>query len=524
MKYPMQSLKPIFIAGCLLACLALACQQSAPDAPPPWNASLGTPQPTPAPPGKMFAPMVRQANIQDIPTPTPDAPHDLPEMRAEAEEYTVQPGDTLGEIARLYGVNVDSIVQINEIANPNVLSVGQVLKIPPPSPSSQGDSFKIIPDSEMVYGPGAVTFDITGFIREQNGYLIRYQQEVEELGNATLNGPQVVERVAQQYSVNPRLLLAVLEYTSGWVTLAEPPSETLEFPIGIRDQAWRAGLYRQLSWAANQLNRGFYLWRVNGVSSWVLADSSVTPVSATINAGTAGVQQFFASRYGRADWDGAISAEGLFATFVGLFGYPFDYAVEPLIPPGIRQPDLQLPFEVGVTWAFTGGPHGGWGDGSAWAALDFAPPVLGLGCGASDLWVVSSADGPIVRAENGEVMQDVDTSSLPGGAASDGYEQTGWTVLYMHIAANDRVQAGDYVRAGERIGHPSCEGGFSTATHMHIARRYNGEWIPADQTLPFVLDGWISRSAGREYDGFLEKNGHSIEAWNGISPDNSIKR
>ena len=134
---------------------------------------------------------------------------------------------------------------------------------------------------------------------------------------------------------------------------------------------------------------------------------------------------------------------------------------------------MQLPLEPNVDWAFTGGPHGGWGSGSAWAALDFAPGRQGLGCVQSDDWVVAVADGLISRADSGRVIQDLD---------NDGNEGTGWTVLYMHIEGRDRVEPGTYLKAGERIGHPSCTGGYSTGTHFHLARRYNGEWIPADQT------------------------------------------
>jgi murein DD-endopeptidase MepM/ murein hydrolase activator NlpD len=107
-----------------------------------------------------------------------------------------------------------------------------------------------------------------------------------------------------------------------------------------------------------------------------------------------------------------------------------------------------------------------------------------------------------LRTGNGAVLQDLDIS---GEDSSDGLEQTGWVVLYMHIEARDRVQEGAYVRAGERIGHASCEGGVSTGTHVHLARRYNGEWIPADGSLPFVLDGWVSRR-GIEYDGYLDQD------------------
>jgi LasA protease len=323
-----------------------------------------------------------------------------------------------------------------------------------------------------------------------------------------------VERVAQDYSVNPRLLLAVLQYQSQWLTKTDIGQGKIDYPMGVR-QEYRKGLYHQLTWAANNLNRGYYLWKVGGSATWLLGDGSLVSIAPTINAGTAGVQAMFAALYGRADWEAAVTENGLFATYNALFGYPFDLAIEPLVPAGVRQPPMQLPFEQGQDWAYTGGPHGGWDSGSAWAALDFAPPIDALGCVQSDVWVVAVADGLITRAENGAVIQDLD---------GDGFEQTGWVVLYMHVETRDRVRPGTFLKAGQRIGHPSCEGGEATGTHLHLARRYNGEWIPADQTLPFVLDGWASRGTGTEYDGFLEKKGQKIEAWAGLSPENIIHR
>jgi murein DD-endopeptidase MepM/ murein hydrolase activator NlpD len=120
-----------------------------------------------------------------------------------------------------------------------------------------------------------------------------------------------------------------------------------------------------------------------------------------------------------------------------------------------------------------------------------------------------------VRTGNGAVVQDLD---------GDGSEQTGWTVLYMHIESRERVEAGAYLEAGERIGHPSCEGGVSTGTHLHLARRYNGEWIPADQDVPFIMDDWVSTGLGYEYDGYLERGGDSVEALEGRHPENAIER
>jgi len=327
-----------------------------------------------------------------------------------------------------------------------------------------------------------------------------------------LNATQIITWVVQHYSVNPRLLLALIEHQSGWVNNATPAAT--DYPLGYVD-SYHAGLFKQLTWAANELNRGYYLWQAGGVSSWVLSDGTVVPVSAYINAGTAGVQHFFSKLDGRAAWDQDVSLDGLFTTYFFLFGFPFDFAIEPLVPANLTQPLMQLPFASGETWAFTGGPHGGWDTGSAWASLDFAPPGEAQGCAPSDAWVLAVADGLILRADEGAVVQDLD---------GDGYEQSGWTILYMHVEMRERVRPGTYIKTGDRIGHPSCEGGFSNGTHVHLARRFNGEWIPADGPLPFVLDGWVSSGTGVEYDGFLARGSEVVEAWDGNTPLNQISR
>jgi murein DD-endopeptidase MepM/ murein hydrolase activator NlpD len=403
------------------------------------------------------------------------------------------------------------LVAANAIANPDLVPVGQLLTIPPPALSAPGPPFKIIPDSELVYGPYSAYVDYPALVESRGGFLANYSEDVE--GSMT-SGIDIIRRVAADYSVNPLLLIALLEYQSGWVNQSEPAQEKQTYPMGLTNPE-RDGLYSQLAWAANELNRGFYLWRVNALGSLVLPDGAVIPLDPTINAGTAGVQHFLATLYGEADWRRAVSAPGVFATYSSLFGYPFNLAVDPLVPENLQQPVLHLPFEPGHAWSFTGGPHGGWGSGSAWAALDFAPADDTLGCVASDEWVTAVAEGTIVRSENGSVVQDLD---------GDGLEQTGWTILYLHIESRGRVEEGTMVKTGDRIGHPSCEGGVSSGTHLHLARRYNGEWIPADQDVPFVMDGWVSSGAGAEYDGYLTQGTRSIEAYFRTSPDNEIRR
>src|SRR5690349_4087000 len=148
-------------------------------------------------------------------TPTPDQPHAIPTARQSTETYTVQAGDTLGSIAQAYGISLNALLQANGLNESSVLTIGVTLTIPPVDASTNpGSSFKIIPDSELVYGPASAQFDLEAFVQKQGGYLATYTQDVN---GEPLTGSQIVERVSQDYSVNPRLLLALLEYKSQWV-------------------------------------------------------------------------------------------------------------------------------------------------------------------------------------------------------------------------------------------------------------------------------------------------------------------
>lgn len=475
--------------------------------PPPTPVVAGLPTPTPRP----------TLDIASSPTPDPLRPSALD--RTTTEQYTVQRGDTLNEIGVRYGVTAGQIAQANGMQVTDVLHVGQVLLVPLPDRSSLGSALKIVPDSALVYGPADIDFNLDGYVQAQGGYLARYTEEIDAayldgVQARTLTGSQIVHLVATRYSVSPRMLLAVLEYQSGWVTNPRPDDATLAFPLG-RVEAGREGLYRQLSWAANQLNLGYYGWRAGWLVSFILNDGNLRLIAPGLNAGTVGVQNFFSKALTANGWARAVSAEGFMRTYHRLFGSPFRVAVEPLIPPDLKQPELILPFEPDKVWAFTGGPHGAWDTGSAWGALDFAPPAKARGCVPSNEWVVASAPGLVVRSEYGAVIVDLD---------GDGFEGSGWALFYMHLEARERVAVGTFVNTGDRLGHPSCEGGFSDGTHVHFARKYNGEWINADGPIPFVLDGWVPQETPREYDGFLLKDGVSLEACACREEGNEISR
>lgn len=430
--------------------------------------------------------------------PTPDAPHY--EVGNGYLIHTVQAGDTLATIANRYQVELEAILASNELTINDFIQVDQQLNIPTEEQLLTGPALKLIPDSELVYGPAAEGFDVDEFTAAYNGYLRQVTDEVE---GRTLTGPEVVDLVATRFSVNPRLLLAALEFRTGWVTRIAPPTES-EYMMGFVKPGYE-GLYQQLGWAANQLNFGYYGRGEGGLMTIEFTDGTKVLIDPTINHGTAGVQQWL-SAHSTANfdtWQTESGPDGFYGAYSRLFGSPFAYAYEPLYPAGLDQPDMALPWAEGEIWYFTGGPHGGWAPGSAWAALDFAPDKDQLGCYLSESWVTASMAGEVIFSDMGGVIVDSD---------GDGFIGTGWVTVYWHIDTSERIAAGEQVSTGDQLGHPSCEGGFSNGTHLHFARRYNGHWISADGDIPFELDGWVSSGAGREYDGYLVRGDETREA------------
>lgn len=445
-----------------------------------------TPPPTPPPAGPTRAVYV------GLPTPDPTRPGSGDPNGQPYATHIVEFGETLGYIAQEYNSTIEELLAINNLSDSDFLTVGQAILVPAGA-ATFGPDFKLIPDSELVYGPAARDVEPRVIANLYQGYLLDYQEEVE---GQFLSGPEIVQLVAHRFSLNPRLLLAALEFRAGWLT-QDAPIDNL-YPMG-HVAAGYEGLYQQLAWAADQLNGGYYGRAEGGQTTFLIGGLIRLSYAPTINDGTAGVQKWLAAHAGAnyQTWLTEVGPNGFFATYNTLFGNPFAYTFDPLWPAALSQPTLQLPWPKGQTWYFTGGPHGGWASGSAWAALDFVPALDQLGCYQSDEWVTSMSDGLVVRSDFGAVVVDLD---------KDGFVGTGWAITYMHLESRERVPAGTFVQIGDPLGHPSCEGGYSNGTHVHISRTYNGRWVAADGPIPFEMGGWLSHGLGQEYDGQLIRN------------------
>jgi LasA protease len=439
--------------------------------------------------------VISQPNVTTTPLPTRP-----PYLPGELVDYVAQSGDSLASIASHFNTSVEEILTANSFipTDASTMPPGMPMKIPIYYQPFWGSQYQIIPDSLFINGPAQVGFDTAEFVMEHSGWLKDFT-EYAFGGNRT--GAEIINYVALNYSVSPRLLLTLLEYQDGALSLASFAEELHQYPLGYRD--WQhEGLYMQLVWAANLLNNAYYSWRNGELVEFEHLDGTVERIDPWQNAATAALQYYFSRLVDGDQYARAVAYDGFALTYMNLFGDPWQN-ISPHIPGSLIQPDLTLPFLPGITWAYTGGPHTGFGEGEPLAAIDFAPGASSSGCVPTDEWATAVAPGVVARSDTATVVLDLD---------GDGDERTGWVIFYFHIATLDRAPLGKVLQTGDPIGHPSCEGGRTTGTHVHIARKYNGEWMPADGIIPYNLGGWVAHRGSTEYEGTLTKGGRIIVA------------
>src|SRR5438105_680218 len=107
-----------------------------------------------------------------------------------------------------------------------------------PTPFAVGDPsvstplIGIIPNSELVNSPAARDFDAAKFIASQPGRIAHYGETVAERHLTSL---EALTFTATNTSVNPRLLLALLEYESKWLSQLHPGDSATQYPMGYID-------------------------------------------------------------------------------------------------------------------------------------------------------------------------------------------------------------------------------------------------------------------------------------------------
>ncbi len=425
-------------------------------------------------------------------------------------DYHAQSGDTLPYLAWRFGCTEREILFHNPEIPQDVstLPANFPMKMPIYYIPFWGSRFQIIPDAMFVNGPESIGFDIQAFLDSTPGWFKNYHGIVNY---KSMNAAEVIRYYATQYSLNPKLLLAFIEYQSAALSqpkwLIHPEKGFLGFDEA--NQSFEA----QLNYAVKRLTDHFYGYLSRKNAQMTHEEGIIENIDPWQNAASAALQLIFAELYDFEAYQLAIGTDGFARTFRGMFGDPWQKE-HAFIPGSLRQPELKLPFAESERWVFSSGPYPTVGSGEAWVAVDFAPFTREFSCSLSGKFVLAVADGVIVRSEGHQVVLDLD---------GDGDERTGWVIVYSQIASSDRVKAGEELKAGDRIGRPSCDGGGASYARVQITRKFNGQWIPAGESdLPMTLSNWVVTEGEQIRQGWLTRDEITISASKNLSADGII--
>lgn len=374
-----------------------------------------------------------------------------------------------------------------------------------PGTQAEGRAVILLADGQFVYGPNAADFDLPAYLAQHSPALASLAQDLEDK--------------ATYYSLNPRLLLTILEMRSGAVRARGPLTRSQI--DRIVDYCDVVGYDEQLFKLGDALIRAYYgrlygpMPEAGGAIALTLADGTSVSVPAETNAATLAVLTALAPLSFPAEWRALLSADdpaGFLATYRRLFpeSDPLDDSnrVIPLSPPPASL--LKLPYACQDTWWFTGGPHDSGGDcadGDPIYAIDFAPGVPYCTV-PPDRWITSPADGTVSTVRCSGCLIKIN-------------HQDGWGSYFYHVA-NPQVTAGQAVSQDQHLGNPSTMpscggdcggcGGSATGTHLHYGLMYNGALFPIEGT---TLQGWVVHGVGVCYQGYLEKG--TLQKWVGSS-------
>jgi LysM repeat protein len=160
---------------------------------------------------------------------------------ADGVSHTVRAGESLSGIAELYGVTVEVLVEINDIADRNLIFIGDVLHIPGDASSEAGgwQSYAIQPGDTL--SEIALQFDVSvDELRAANGLesdlIIAGDELLIPVLSATIvievprdrpQSPEIeamIEEFAAVEGVDPGLVKALAWVESGWDQGARSPA------------------------------------------------------------------------------------------------------------------------------------------------------------------------------------------------------------------------------------------------------------------------------------------------------------
>lgn len=180
-----------------------------------------------------------QPIAQATPTPTSG-----PDLLKNVQEYQVQFGDTLGDIAARFDVEIADLLRVNQINDPNSLSVGMVIYVPLPPEKIPTDTPTITPTPNL-----ALTATLSGSLPEArvviNSVIGAGDLASERVfltrtgfGELDLTGWQLRDQNGNVFTF-PQLALFESGAVNVWTTTGTP--SVVDLYWGLQSPIWSSG-------------------------------------------------------------------------------------------------------------------------------------------------------------------------------------------------------------------------------------------------------------------------------------------
>ena len=345
----------------------------------------------------------------------------------------------------------------------------------------------VIDDGRFFYAENFYAAQIQAYLDSRPGSLKEFRAAV---GDREHTFAEMLASQTSLYSLNPQVVLTLIEQQSGLITRPDVAPERLDWALDYHgeEEHWR-GLLPQVRWAIRELHRAQRDYPI--LPELVYADASHSPAPPGLKVGGYAVARVLAATT-RVD-ELPRKLDAFVATFTRLFGDPrvalreLPEQAAPFLTSPLDQPypitsffDHDTPFlqpnDSIVTYRGDRDPflsydgHDGWDYGAA-------PPVP----------VLAAAAGTLVFAGNSD-----DGCGIALAVIID--HANGYRTLYWHLS-EILVEPGP-VERGARIGIVGASG-CATGPHLHLQVQFLGrDTDPYGWCGPAGQDPWATHPAG----------------------------
>jgi murein DD-endopeptidase MepM/ murein hydrolase activator NlpD len=361
---------------------------------------------------------------------------------------------------------------------------GQAVSVP------KGPRAKLIDDTRFFYAENYYAAQIQAFLDKQPGPLKSFRAQ---LGDQEESFAELLASRTVLYSLNPQVVLALIEQQSGLITQPDASPERLDWALNFHgeDEHWR-GLLPQVRWATREMYRAQRDFPSAPELNY--ADASHSPVPAGLNVGGYAIARVLAATTSAAELPARLDGgpSSFVATFTRLFGDPRE-AVPVLHEPAA--PFLSLPldrmyaissfFDHDTPYLQTNGSIVTYrGDRSETLSYD----------GHTGWDYAAKPPAPVLAAASGTVVFAGNADDNCGAKAVIIDHGNGYRTLYWHL---DEVLAKPGpVERGARIGVVGSSG-CATGPHLHFQVEFLGQNIdPYGWCGPTGKDPWANHPAG----------------------------